>query len=33
MSMSMADGVRAKRKLLITVAAWGMVTEGNEAQR
>lgn len=23
MSMSMADGVRAKRKLLITVAAWG----------
>lgn len=33
MSMTMADGVRAKRKLLITVAAWGTVTEGTEANR
>lgn len=33
MSMSMADGVRAKRKLLITVAAWGTVTENTEANR
>ena len=33
MSMSMADGVRARRKLLITVAAWGTVTEGVEANR
>lgn len=33
MSMSLADGVRAKRKLLITVAAWGTVTENTEANR
>ena len=33
MSMSMADGVRAKRKLLITVAAWGPDNEGKETNR
>ena len=33
MSMSMADGVRAKRKLLITVAAWGTASEGKETNR
>lgn len=33
MSMSMADGVRAKRKLLITVAAWGTANEGKETNR
>ena len=32
MSMSMADGVRAKRKLLITVATRGTVSESGSAE-
>lgn len=33
MSMALSNGVRAQRKLLITVAAWGDETSGTEANR
>lgn len=33
MAMNLNDGVRAQRKTLITVAAWGTATEGVEANR
>lgn len=33
MSMTMPTGIRARRKMLITVAAWGTATQGVEANR